>query len=298
MIKSYIPRVAAVNDLSGFGRVSLTEAMPIMSAMGLEVCPLPTAVLSTHTYKFEKYTFLDMTTEMEKILAHWTQLGIKFDAVCTGYMGSARQIELVSDFIRGIKANGGLAVIDPVLGDNILSDAETVYYDRMNDLLCSMKKFASLADVITPNLTEACLLLDEEYPKGNITHDKLRHYLKELSRLGPKYVAITSVMTDDDHMCVGVYDRDADVCHEIDCGYVNRPFHGTGDIFAAVLTGALVKGIDFCRAAEISVDFIKKAIAETLKYPDIKIEHGVVFEPVLTELSALCRATESQTADE
>ena len=134
MIKSFIPRVAAVNDLSGFGRVSLTEAIPIMSAMGVEVCPLPTAILSTHTYKFENYTFLDMSDEMKKILDHWRALKIQFDAVCTGYMGSSYQIDLISDFIRDVKKSGGLIVVDPVLGDNALSDVETVYYDRMNDL--------------------------------------------------------------------------------------------------------------------------------------------------------------------
>lgn len=282
MIKNYIPRVAAVNDLSGFGRVSLTEAIPILSAMGIEVCPLPTAVLSTHTYKFEDYTFFDMTSEIKKILDHWEKLEIKFDAVCTGYMGSAAQIELIGEFIRSVKKSGGLAVIDPVLGDNVLSDAETVYYDRMNDLLCAMRGFASQADVITPNLTEACLLLGEKYPDSALSDNQLEHYLKALSDLGPKRIAITSVMTADPKMCVGVYDRDEGICRKIDCGYVDRPFHGTGDIFTAVLTGELVKGRDLYTAAEISVDFIKKAIAETLKHPEIKTEHGVLFEPVLS----------------
>lgn len=282
MIKNYIPRVAAVNDLSGFGRVSLTEAVPILSAMGIEVCPLPTAVLSTHTYKFEDYTFFDMTSEMKKILKHWKSLEIKFDAVCTGYMGSAAQIELVGEFIRDVQTNGGLAVIDPVLGDNVLSDAETVYYDRMNDLLCAMRDFASKADVITPNLTEACLLLGEKYPAHALSDAQLEHYLKALSDLGPRRIAITSVITDDPKMCVGVYDRDEGICSKIDCGYIDRPFHGTGDIFAAVLTGELVKGRDFYTSSEIAVDFIKQAISETLKHPEMKVEHGVLFEPVLS----------------
>ena len=165
MIKSFIPRAAVINDLSGFGRVSLTEACPILSAMGVEACPLPTAVLSTHTYKFQDYTFLDLTEEMKKILDHWKTLDIGFDGVLSGYMARAQQIEVAADFMREKKSQGALIVIDPVLGDNDLADAETVYYDRMNDLLLAMGDFVKIADVITPNLTEACLLTGRKYPK-------------------------------------------------------------------------------------------------------------------------------------
>ena len=286
MIKSYIPRVAAVNDLSGFGRVSLTEAIPIMSAMGVEVCPLPTAILSTHTYKFEDYTFLDMTDEMEKIINHWSALGVHFDAVYTGYLGSARQIELLTGFIKEVKQSGCTAIIDPVLGDNVLSDVETVYYDRMSDLLNAMRGFIGIADVITPNLTEACLLLGEKYPKNYLSVAELNSYMKRLSDMGPEKVVVTSVMTEENKMCVGIYDRSTDSCSAIDCGYVNRPFHGTGDIFAAVLTGALLRGKNIYKASETAVGFVRRAIEETLKYTDIKTEHGVIFEKVLPELAA------------
>lgn len=285
MIKSYIPRVAAANDISGFGRVSLTEACPILSAMGVEVCPLPTAVLSTHTYKFEDYTFCDMTDSIEKMLEHWKKLGIQFDGICTGYMASARQIEILSEFIKEKKTEGALVVIDPVLGDNDLADAETVYYDRMNDLLVAMQKYVQLADVITPNLTEACLLLGESYPKDFVTEAELKDMMVRLSELGPAGVAVTSVMLGENQMCVGVYDKKSNRASLIDCGFVNRPFHGTGDIFAAVLTGALVKGNGIKESAKMAVDFVRAAIAETLKYPDIKTEHGVIFEKVLGQLS-------------
>ncbi|MBQ2931478.1 MAG: pyridoxamine kinase [Clostridia bacterium] len=284
MIKSFIPRVAVINDLSGFGRVSLTEACPILSAMGIEACPLPTAVLSTHTYKFEDYTFCDLTDEMEKILAHWQKIDVHFDAICTGYMASARQIELAADFVKSKKSEGTLIVIDPVLGDNVLSDAETVYYDRMNDLLSGMKDFVKLADAITPNLTEACLLLERPYPQNYLTNEEIKAMAKELAGLGPDIVAITSVMTDKKHMCVAVYDKKADFFDLLDCGYVDRPFHGTGDIFAAVLTGALTNGMTAAEASQKAVDFIKAAIAETMKYPEMKIEYGVIFEKALREL--------------
>lgn len=286
MIPNYTPRVVTVNDLSGFCRVSLTESIAILSAMGVEVCPVPTAVLSTHTYHFCDYTFCDLTDEMPKILNNWRSLDIKFNGICTGYLGSSRQIEILSDFIKSQKSPEFLTVIDPVLGDNDLSDAETVYYDRMNDLLCSMKKFVGLADVITPNLTEACLLLDRKYPKHPLSESEIKEMMLALSELGPKKIAITSVMCDKDKMCVGVLDKEAGKTAFLDCGYVNRPFHGTGDIFAAVLTGGLLRGKSMVQASEIAVDFIKAAIAETLKYPNIRIEHGAVFEPILSKFFA------------
>ncbi len=284
MIKSFIPRAAVINDLSGFGRVSLTEACPILSAMGVETCPLPTAVLSTHTYKFQDYTFLDLTHEMEKILDHWKALDIKFDGVLSGYMASSKQISVVADFMKEKKAQGGLIVIDPVLGDNDLSDAETVYYDRMNDLLLAMRDFVKLADVITPNLTEACLLTDRKYPKEFLSEDEIKKLCLDLSDLGPKKIAITSVMTDKNHMKVAVLDKTNNVFELLDCGYIDRPFHGTGDIFAAVLTGALLNKKSMLDASIQAVDFVKNCISETIRRKDMKIEYGVIFENVLKNL--------------
>lgn len=284
MIKSFIPRAAVINDLSGFGRVSLTEACPILSAMGVEACPLPTAVLSTHTYKFQDYTFLDLTEEMKKILDHWKALDIRFNGVLSGYMASAQQIEVVADFMREKKSQGALIVIDPVLGDNDLADAETVYYDRMNDLLLAMGDFVKIADVITPNLTEACLLTGRKYPKGFLTTEEIRDLAFELSELGPKKIAITSVMTDENHMKVAVLDRRNNIFEMPDCGYINRPFHGTGDIFAAVLTGALLGGKSMVDASICAVDFVKSCIEETLKRDDMNIEYGVIFEKALKNL--------------
>lgn len=275
-----IPRVAAINDVSGYGRVSLTEAIPVLSAMGMEVCPLPTAILSTHTYKFENYTFCDMTEEMPKIVDHWGKLGLKFDAICSGYLGSKDQIKIVQDFISRF-GKGSLVVVDPVLGDNELYDSDDLYSERMTEIAAEIKNLVCLADVITPNLTEACLLLGEEYISHPLSDSELCDILKRLSKLGADKVAITSVMTKKNEMSVGVYDGSVDKFYKIDCGYVNRPFHGTGDIFASALTGALLKGYSFVDAANISVGFIREAIAKTMLYPDMKIENGVIFEPLL-----------------
>ena len=282
-MKHIIPRVAAVHDLSGFGKVSLTEAIPVMSAMGIEVCPLPTAVLSTHTYEFQDYTFCDLTGEMPKVLRHWEEIGLDFDAVYSGYMSSAEQLKIMKEFMQAQKQNGALIVVDPVMGDNALLDVKTVYSERMNKLVGGMKELSAIADVITPNVTEACLLLDEDYPSAPLNNACIKDYLRRLSELGAEKVVITSVMDSENSMCVAVYDRKLNRYWKVDCGFVNRPFHGTGDVYTSVLTGALLKGLDTIEAANLAAGFVYAAIQETIKYPEIKIREGVLFEPVLVK---------------
>ena len=281
--KESLMRVCAANDLSGFGRVSLTEIIPCLAAMGIEVCPLPTAVLSTHTYKFTGYSFIDLTDEMKKIIAHWKTLDIKFDAIYTGYLGSGAQIDILFEYADYLKSGGTTVIVDPVLGDNVLADCRTLYSNRMKDVLDKMKKLVSKADIITPNLTEAALLLDEEYDFGIISCEKLKDYLKRLSDLGPDKVAITSVMTGEEEMSVAVFDKKTDKYYKIDCGYIKRPFHGTGDIFAAVLCGEYVKSKDFLKASLQAAEFVKQAILKTLEYSELKIENGVCFEKILAD---------------
>lgn len=279
--KRIIPRVAAVNDMSGFGKVSLTEAIPILSAMGVEVCPLPTAVLSTHTYEFENYTLCDMTGEMSKIIAHWRKIGLEFDAVYSGYMSSAQQIGITRALMEEQKARGALLVVDPVMGDNALLDVQTVYSDRMRELVGGMRELVSIADIITPNVTEACMLLGEEYPRRPLHNAAVKDMLYRLCEMGAKAAVITSVMDSENSMCVAVYDAAADRYYKINCGYVNRPFHGTGDVYTSVLTGALVLGMDTIDAANLAADFVYQAIRKTVRHPEIKIREGVLFEQVL-----------------
>lgn len=275
-----IPRAAAINDLSGYGRVSLTEAIPVLSAMGIETCPVPTAVLSTHTYKFRDYSFCDMTNEMSEITSHWESLGLEFDAIISGYLGSKGQIDIICDFIDRL-GKDALIVVDPVLGDNELCDTQTVYSKRMLEIVEGMKTLVRRADVITPNLTEAYLLLGEEYVSHPLTDAELCGVLRRLSRFGAEKIAITSVMTGKSEMSVGVYDKTEEKFYKVDCGFVNRPFHGTGDIFAAALCGALLKSESFISAANIAVGFIREAIALTAKLGENRIEKGVIFEPLL-----------------
>ena len=279
--KRIIPRVAAVNDMSGFGKVSLTEAIPILSAMGVEVCPLPTAVLSTHTYEFQDYTLCDMTEEMSRIIAHWREIGLEFDAVYSGYMSSAQQTGITRELMEAQKARGALLVVDPVMGDNALLDVQTVYSDRMRELVGGMRELVSIADIITPNVTEACMLLGEEYPRRPLHNAAVKDMLYRLCGMGAKAAVITSVMDSENSMCVAVYDAAADRYYKINCGYVNRPFHGTGDVYTSVLTGALVLGMNTIDAANLAADFVYQAIRKTIRHPEIKIREGVLFEQVL-----------------
>ena len=148
------PRIAAIHDLSGFGRCSLTVALPILSAMGAQCCPLPTAFLSTHTGGFQDFTFLDMTDEMTRAAAHWKSLDLRFDAIYSGFLGSARQIGVVEEFFYDFRQPNTLTVVDPVMGDHGM-----VYKTYTTEMCDGMARLALLADVITPNLTEAALLL-------------------------------------------------------------------------------------------------------------------------------------------
>ena len=177
------PRVAAIHDISGFGRCSLTVALPILSAMGIQCCPLLTASLSTHTGGFEGFTFLDMTDEMPKVAAHWKQLGLSFQALYSGFLGSERQIGIVEDFIRDFRAPGTTVVVDPVMGDH-----GKVYQTYTPAMCAGTAHLAAQADVITPNLTEAALLLDIPYEALPSGEDGYREIVERLSLDGTRSV--------------------------------------------------------------------------------------------------------------
>lgn len=170
MYANKVKKIAAVHDLSGAGRVSLTVVIPILSSMGFQVCPLPTAVLSSHT-QFPHFSFLDLTDEMPKIIAEWKKLEVQFDAIYTGYLGSPRQIQIVSGFINDFRRPDSLVVIDPVLGDN-----GKLYTNFDKEMIIEMRHLITQADVITPNLTELFYLLDKPYKAEN-SDEELKAYL-------------------------------------------------------------------------------------------------------------------------
>ena len=173
-----VRRIAAVHDLSGVGRVSLTVVIPILSTMGFDVCPLPTAILSNHT-QYENFTFLDLTDEMPAIIDHWEKLGVDFEAIYTGYLGSPRQIRIVADFIERFRTPDTLVVVDPVLGDN-----GRLYNKITDEMVREMRTLAARADVLTPNLTELFALLGEPF-RPECTDDELKAAITELTKPVP-----------------------------------------------------------------------------------------------------------------
>ena len=183
------PCVAAIHDMSGFGRCSLTVAIPVLAAMGVQCCPLPTAFLSTHTGGFENFTFLDMTDEMPKVAAHWKSLGLRFQAVYSGFLGSERQIGIVEDFIRDFRTPDSVVVVDPVMGDH-----GDVYQTYTPAMCAGMARLAEQADVITPNLTEAALLLGIPYAALPAGEDGCREIVERLSLGGRRSVVLTGAL--------------------------------------------------------------------------------------------------------
>ena len=273
------PRVAAIHDMSGFGRCSLTVAIPILSAMGIQCCPLPTAFLSTHTGGFEGFTFLDMTDEMPKVSTHWKQLGLSFQALYSGFLGSERQIGIVEDFIRDFRAPGTVVVVDPVMGDH-----GRVYQTYTPAMCAGTAHLAAQADVITPNLTEAALLLDIPYEDLPTGEAGCREIVERLSLDGKRSVVLTGRLSRGGETGAVCYDASTGRVEVVETQRVPREFHGTGDVFASVLTGALVQGASLTEAARAAVDFVRLC-AERTAAEGLPMREGVDFEPLLGTLT-------------
>ncbi|MCI8980333.1 MAG: pyridoxamine kinase, partial [Clostridia bacterium] len=185
-------RIVSIQDISCFGKCSLTVALPIISAMGIEACCIPTAVLSTHTGGFTGYTYRDLTSDIPSIAAHWNSINLNLDAVYTGYLGSFKQIKIVSDFFDTFKTDDNLLIVDPVMGD------KGKFYAGFNEAFAlEMKNLCKKADVILPNLTEAALLLGEEYVESGYDEEFIKNMLIRLSEIGSKIVVLTGVSFND-----------------------------------------------------------------------------------------------------
>ena len=278
MYTNKVKRIAAVHDLSGFGRVSLTVVIPILSSMGFQVCPLPTAVLSSHT-QYPEFSILDLTDEMPRIIAEWKKLDVQFDAFYTGYLGSPRQVQIVSDFIDDFRQPDSLVVVDPVLGDN-----GRLYTNFDESMIREMRHLATKADVITPNLTELFYLMDKPYKADN-TDEELKSYLRLLSDAGPQVVIITSVPVHEESHKTSVYayNRVGDRYWKITCPYLPAHYPGTGDTFTSVITGALLQGDSLPIALDRATQFILQGIRATFGY-EYDNREGILLEKVLHNL--------------
>ena len=263
--------VAAIHDLSGVGRCALTVVTPVLSVLGAQVCPVPTAVLSAHT-AFSGIAVRDLTDFLPAYLAHWRALGLRFDAVYAGYLGSPRQVEIVSDFLKEQEA--AIKVLDPVMGDD-----GRLYSGMAEEMPKKWRALCAHADVVTPNMTEYALLTGEAYSLAPRTRAQAEGMLQTLLDMGANSAVITSLPLEGG--LANVYMRRGDRQMGL-CAFERLDAHypGTGDLFASVLTGALLRGEGLDGATRRATDFTRRCVERSLGIPR-PVNYGVDLEPLL-----------------
>lgn len=268
-------RVAAIHDISGFGKCSLTVALPILSAAGIETAVIPTAVLSTHTGGFSDYTFCDLTDQLLPIAQHWRRLGLHFDGVYTGYLGSARQIDLVLQAFDLLRGADTMLLVDPAM-----ADGGRLYAGFADDFPRQMRRLAQRADLLVPNITEACLLTDTPYRDGPYRKEYIETLLQKLAALGAAQVVLTGVFFDREQLGAAAYTAATGEIHYALTHRMDGFYHGTGDVFASALLAAVQNGFTLSEAADIAAEFTAGAISRT-RAAGIDLRFGVQFEPEL-----------------
>ena len=268
-------KIAVINDFSGFGRCSIAVSMPIISAMKVQCCPVPTSIFSNHT-GFPEYFFDDYTAKMPAYIEQWKKLGLEFEGISTGFLGSEEQIEIVKKFIREFRTERTTVIIDPVMGDY-----GNPYPTYTADLCNKMKQLVEDADILTPNLTEACILTDTPYHDGHWSIQDIAAMAEKLQENGPEKVVVTGISQ-------GAFVANV-VCTRSECPKVIRSHRvgsersGTGDVFAAVIAADAVNGVPFEESVRKAGTFVKRCIlrSEELQIPKTD---GVCFEELLTTL--------------
>ena len=263
-------RIVTIQDISCVGKCSLTVALPIISAMGIETAVIPTAVLSTHT-AYKNFTDRDLTGDLPKIAKHWKQEKFNFDGIYTGYLGSIEQIDILKEFFKQFKTPDNFMFIDPVMADN-----GKLYAGFDANFVKEMKKLCKMADIIVPNLTEASYMLEKEY-KENYSEQEIKDILIELSNLGPKYVVLTGVSFKDNKLGVMSYNKKTNEFFTYFKEKIPAKYHGTGDIFASTLFGAITNNNTLEEGLKIAVDYVWETINDTYK-TNKKDAYGVNFE--------------------
>ena len=268
-------KIVSIQDISALGKCSLTVALPIISAMGIECAVVPTAVLSTHT-QFQGWTFHDLTDEMEPIADHWKSQGFAFDAIYTGYLGSARQVDIVKRYFRDFGA-GAKIIVDPAMADN-----GKLYAGFAPDFPQKMAELLDGADLVLPNLTEACFLLDKPY-REEYDRAYIMELLTGLLNRGAKVAALTGVSFEEGKLGVVSLDGETGVFSEYYTDRLPASFHGTGDIYSSAAVGALMNGMSVPDALALAADYTAECIRLTLKEPDHSW-YGVNFEQAVPYL--------------
>ncbi len=273
--KERIPKkVCAIHDLSCVGRCALTVVMPILSQMGAQVIPLPTALLSSHTGGYTGFSFMELTEEMSKIKKHWKSLDMHFDSVYSGFLGDEAQIEFVLDFAENEKKkNGTLFFADPVMGD------DGIKYQTYTDKMCALTgEIAKKADVITPNLTEACILLGTPY-REHFEESEIKDMLIELSNCGKTSVVITGITTQNGEMGARYFDRSTKAFGNHFTEKLGVCYPGTGDAFSSVVLGSLLGGSCLGEAVFNAVSYVFSAVNLTYKM-GTPIREGILLESI------------------
>ena len=272
-------RILTIQDISCIGQCSLTVALPILSACGLETAILPSAVLSTHTGGFQGFTFRDLTDDMPGIAKHWKKENLRFSAVYTGYLGSAKQIAIVKDIMHTLLIQDGKKIVDPAMADNgkLYTGFDMTFVDNM-------KTLAAEADVLLPNITEASLLTGIEY-KEEYDEAHIDRLLLELTKLGAKAVVLTGVSYEENTTGVVVYENGAGKYYRHE--KISKGCHGTGDVYASSFVGAYMNGKSMYDAAVIAAEYTLSCIKATILDKDHW--YGVKFEAVLPKLVAKAR---------
>ena len=267
-------KILTIQDISCVGQCSLTVALPIISACGIETCVLPSAVLSTHTAGFSGYTFRDLTEDMPAIKDHWVKEGIRFDAIYTGYLGSTKQIDYVADIFDSVGADNCVKIVDPAMADN-----GNLYPGFDAAFVEAMKKLCGKADFVIPNITEACFLTGVEY-KTQYDRAYIDLILEKLTALGCRNVIFTGISYEEGQTGVVVYENGNYAYYQHE--KLSNSCHGTGDIYASAFVGALVRGKTAYDAARIAADYTVECIKETARLDNHW--YGAAFEPVILKL--------------
>ena len=273
-------KVLTIQDISCYGQCSLTVAHPIISACGIETVMLPAAILSTHTGGFTGYTFRDLTDDIPAIMQHWQKEGLRFECLYTGYLGSIPQIDYVSQLRQNVITEDGLMIVDPAMADN-----GKLYYGFDQAFTARMAQLCGTADIILPNITEACFLTGSEYLPGVQTEAYVLDLLQKLAALGAKRIILKGICFEETKLGVAVYDSAVGTPEYYFTEKMPRSYHGTGDCYAAAFTGAVLQGKTVYEAAAIAADFVVESIRRTIDDPSHF--YGVKFEKALPTLVTL-----------
>lgn len=253
-----IPSAAAIHDLSGAGKCSLTVVLPVLSVCGVETSVMPTAVLSTHTGGFEGFTYRDLTEDLLPTARHWKSCGLSFGALYSGFLGSERQISLIEEIFSLFRTPETLVLVDPVMGDN-----GRLYRTYTQEMAGGMKQLCKSADLITPNMTEACHLLGRPYRPGPYREQEIEEILQGLCELGPSKVVLTGVCFDTERLGAACLEKPEGRMETFLLPRIEGSYHGTGDLFSAVLLGGLLNRMSLSLACETAVEFTHRCIVST-----------------------------------